>query len=114
MAKKREELEIRERDLEIEWESFRLARKELHQRGIDEILDFDFEWKQLRFRGKQLEMVGLRLDIQRDLQDIRVEEYDQCEHRGKIMEECLDRQQTLCIRQGVVDENGTFVLSREG
>ncbi|KFZ02477.1 hypothetical protein V500_00177 [Pseudogymnoascus sp. VKM F-4518 (FW-2643)] len=110
-AKGRKEIGRREKQLDTEKEALHHETQYLQQ---DRNGTFLFERKQVQFKTSQLEMLDERLDIQKSLQDIRKDEYDQLERRYKESEKCMRMQQALCLRQGVVDDNGHFKQSRKG
>ncbi|KAL5344934.1 hypothetical protein ACLOAV_009887 [Pseudogymnoascus australis] len=109
VANEGKEIDNREKQLVTEKEILQCATQDLQQDK-----NFLFEWKHVRFKKSQLEILEQRLDIQKNLQDIRKEEYGHTELRCKKIKECIKRQQGLCVRQGVMDDNGHFKQPRKG
>lgn len=100
-----------EKLLDAENEERRCATQQLEEVQNE---TFMFERKQVQFKKSQSEVLEERLAIQKLLQDIRKAEYCQLEPRYMESMKCIKMQQALCIRQGVMDDNGNFKQPTKG
>ncbi|KFY26007.1 hypothetical protein V491_01500 [Pseudogymnoascus sp. VKM F-3775] len=106
-----EEIGSQEKQLETEKEALHRATQDLQQGHNGTFL---FETKQVQFKTSQLKMLEGRLAIQKSLQGIREGECDHLELKYMESKKCIEMQQQLCLRQGVMDDNGHFKQPRKG